>query len=425
MNFKTLSTFFLSYLAVVSFCWTLAYSEDAVTSSAAQIVESKGQYCNKKKMVDVHAHAGCLSDDGKTCFVSKRLMSERVGLGLMGKYSFFFNAYGVSQEELEEKGSEYFFEHVSRMIDKSTCVEAAVLLALDGSYAFDSEAFDPENTDFMVRNDFVARNVKKFSNLFWAASVNPYRKDFREEIERSYKEGALFIKLIPPIQAIDLSSDDQKVVERIREFYAVLASRKLPLLVHIDEEGTFSKELEKRLRKYIGLSGLELALKTGVTVIVAHVGTRDSTDQHVSSGESKTTYQQVLELMDKEEYKGLLYADISALPTIVTRSNHLCRVVKDFKGREDRLLWGSDFPLNYWKTTSTVLLGPSCDRSYLAMTNDEGYAFSSGRQQWDRAIFLQKNMGASDIIFNNTRKFLLDRKILSENQDGALVENPR
>lgn len=421
-NLKALFSFFL--IQLVPFI-DKAISEESKIFSAEQIVATNGQYCDKKKLIDIHAHAACLDDGGRTCFVSKRLASERVALGLIGKYGSFFDAYGVSQDTLKEQGSEYLFEYVSNKVKTSTCVEAVVLLAIDGSYAFDSESVDYENTDFMIRNDYVARNVKKYSNLFWAASVNPYRKDFKEEIDKSYKEGALFIKLIPPIQAIDLASDDNKIVNRIKEFYELLAKYKLPLLIHLDEEGTFSKELENKFRQYVGLSGLELALKSGVTVIVAHVASRDSVDYHTDSDATEKTYQQVLALMDKEEYKGLLYADISALPTIVTRTNHLCKVVKDFKGKEDRLLWGSDYPLNYWKTTSTILLGPSCDRSYISMTDDEGYAFSSKRHQWDRAIFLQKNMGASDEIFNSTRKFLLERKLLYQNVDGFLIESQR
>ena len=226
----------------------LANAEESKVYSAIEIRKSNGQYCDKKTLIDIHAHAACLSDEGKTCFISKRMKKERVALGLIGKYSSFFNAFGVSEETLEKKGSEYFFKHVSDYVNKSTCVDKLVLLALDGTYKFDSDIVDYENTDFMIRNDYLAKNVKKYKNLLWAASINPYRKDFKEEIENSYNNKALFIKLIPPIQAIDLSANEQAIVERIKEFYKLLVKYNLPLLIHLDEEGTFSKHLENKFR---------------------------------------------------------------------------------------------------------------------------------------------------------------------------------
>jgi predicted TIM-barrel fold metal-dependent hydrolase len=272
----------------------------------------------------------------------------------------------------------------------------------------------------MIRNDFVYKNVKKFPNLLWGASVHPFRKDFKEELEKAYRNGAVLVKLIPPIQAIPLVSSDEQVISRIKEYYSILSKYKLPLLIHLDEEGTFSKELERKFRDYVGLSGVEAALEAGVTVIVAHVASRNSIDTHDKSHDSLKTYDYLLKLMKEEKYKGQLYADISALPTILTRKDHLCKVVKDFKGNEDRLLWGSDYPLNYWKTTSTLLVGVDCNRSYFGMTSDEGYALSSKRNQWDRGIFLQKNMGVSDKIFNSTKKFFIDRELVKVDDNGKL-----
>jgi predicted TIM-barrel fold metal-dependent hydrolase len=398
----------------------LAIADEAVTFSAHDIRAGEGKYCSQKSFVDIHAHAACLDDGGKTCFVSKRMKEQRVALGLVNKYKSFFDAFGVSEDDLREKGGEHFFQHVSKKVEDSSCVQSIVLLALDGSYQFDASEIDYENTDFVVRNDFLSEQVRPYKNLLWAASINPFRKDFREELEKAYRNGAVLIKLIPPIQGIPLKSKDTLIIERLKEYFSLVAKYNLPILVHLDEEGTFSKELEEKFGKYVGLSGIELALEQGVTVIVAHVASRNSLEHSEEGEKSSRTYSTLLDLMKQDRYRNKLFADISALPTIVTRDDHLCRVVKDFKGQEDRLLWGSDYPLNYWKTTSTLLVGVSCDRSYFSMTSDEGYALSSKRNQWDRGIFLQRNMGVSDRIFNNTRKFLVDRGLVEVGLDGSL-----
>jgi hypothetical protein len=129
--------------------------------------------------------------------------------------------------------------------------------------------------------------------------------------------------------------------------------------------------------------------------------------------------------MEEPSYRGRLFADISALPTIDTRQDHLCRVMDDFSGQQDRLLWGSDYPLNNWKTTSALLIGPGCNRGALSPNIDERFALNRKRHQWDRAIFLQKNMGATETIFNGTKKFLLKRGLVDKDSQGRLRTQQR
>lgn len=397
-------------------------AQEAAVLPAEQVFRSQGNYCSAKALVDIHAHAGCLDDGGTTCFVSERMKKEKV-MFFFSKYEALFDAFGVKKEDLTRRGNPYFFEHVSQTVEKSSCLEAVVLLALDGTYRLNDSAPDYANTDYMVRNSFVAEQVAKFPNLLWGASVNPLRKDFREELKMSWEKGAVLVKLIPPIQGLRLDDEEAEVKARLTEFYQLLKKYELPLLVHLDEEGTFSKELEKRFRDFVGVLGIRRALDMGVTVIVAHAASRESAVHgHGSTG---SAYRDLLSLMQEPKYKGLLYADISALPTIVTRADHLCKVSRDFAPQPERLLWGSDYPLNHWRTTSTLLLGPGCGRSSLSVGREEGYALHNSRHQWDRAIFLQKNFGATDAMFNSTRKFLLERGLVSESADGKVRIKPR
>lgn len=394
-----------------------ARAAEASVLAAAEVFRSQGTYCSAKALVDIHAHAGCLDDQGATCFVSERMKKEKVAF-FFSKYEALFDAFGVKKDELARKGNAYFFDSVSERVEKSTCLDAVVMLALDGAYQLDAAEPDYANTDFMIRNSFVAEQVAKHPNLLWGASVNPMRKDFREELALASEKGAVLVKLIPPIMGIRFDSEETEVKLRLTEFFLLLKKYNLPLLVHVDEEGTFSKELENKYRDFVGVLGIRRALDLGVTVIVAHAASRESAVHgHGSTGNA---YRDLLALMQEPRYNGLLYADISALPTIVTRGDHLCRVSRDFAPQPERLLWGSDFPLNHWRTTSTLLLGPGCGRSSLSIGRDEAYALHNSRHQWDRAIFLQKNFGATDQMFNATRKFLLERGLAKEGPDGRI-----
>ena len=394
-----------------------AFAREASVLPAAEVFRSKGKYCSEKALVDIHAHAGCLDDGGTTCFASERMKKEKVAF-FFSKYEALFDAFGVKKEELAKKGNAHFFESVSDRVEGSSCLDAVVLLALDGTYRLDATSPDYENTDFMIRNAFVAEQVAKHPNLLWGASVNPLRKDFREELKLAHEKGAALVKLIPPIQGLRLDDEEAAVKARLTEYFLLLRKYGLPLLVHLDEEGTFSKELERRFRDHVGVLGIRRALDLGLTVIVAHVASRESAVHgHGSTG---SAYRDLLALIQEPKYKGLLYADISALPTIVTRADHLCKVSRDFAAQPERLLWGSDFPLNHWRTTSTLLLGPGCGRSSFSVGKEEGYALHNSRHQWDRAIFLQKNFGATDAMFNSTRKFLLERRLVSEGADGRV-----
>lgn len=407
----------MRFLASLLLLSAPAFAREARVLPAAEVFASQGRYCSEKALVDIHAHAGCLDDGGATCFVSERMRKEKVAY-FFSKYDALFDAFGVKKEELASKGNAHFFESVSQRVESSSCLDAVVLLALDGTYRFDAAVPDYENTDFMIRNSLVAEQAAKFPNLLWGASVNPLRKDFREELKLAHDKGAVLVKLIPPIQGLKLDDEEAAVKARLTEYYSLLKTYGLPLLVHLDEEGTFTKELERRFRDYVGVLAIRRALDLGVTVIVAHAASRESSVHgHGSTG---SAYRDLLALMSEPKYRGLLYADISALPTIVTRADHLCKVSKDFASQPERLLWGSDFPLNHWRTTSTLLLGPGCGRRSFSVGKEESYALHRSRHQWDRAIFLQKNFGATETMFNGTRKFLLERGLVNEGADGRV-----
>jgi hypothetical protein len=97
----------LKYLLFI-FSIQISFAEDAQVFSAKEVRNKNGQYCDNKTLVDIHAHAACIDDGGTNCYASSRMKKETVVLGLINKYESFFDAFGVSQEDLKTKGNEYF-----------------------------------------------------------------------------------------------------------------------------------------------------------------------------------------------------------------------------------------------------------------------------------------------------------------------------
>src|SRR5690606_1283084 len=142
---------------------------------------------------------------------------------------------------------------------------AAVILAFDAVHDRDGRRDEP-NTHLYVTNDYVIELCRRHRNMLFGASVHPYRKDAVAELERCIAAGAVLLKWLPPTQGMDPAD------ERCIPFYEALAHHRLPLLCHTGGELSLPR-VDKRLEDP---ARLEPALKRGVTVIMAHCGTRSS-----------------------------------------------------------------------------------------------------------------------------------------------------
>lgn len=142
-------------------------------------------------------------------------------------------------------------------------VDRVVLLALDGVFTRDGHA-DLERTQIIVGNDFVARLTAGSPKALLGASIHPYRRDARAELDRVVERGACLIKWLPSAQ--NIAPDDPLCIP----FYERMAHHGIPLLTHTGIEHTlpvFGNALNDPQR-------LVPALERGVTVIAAHCGTR-------------------------------------------------------------------------------------------------------------------------------------------------------
>jgi mannonate dehydratase len=192
-----------------------------------------------------------------------------------------------------------------------------------------------EGTTFHVPNAYAAAVAAAHPQRFgWVASIHPYRTDALEALRAALDAGALAVKWLPASMGID------PLDARCRPFYALLAARGVPLIVHCGDEhavpGLNQQHYGNPLR-------LRAPLAAGVRVIAAHcasLGAADDLDRR--SQRRVSAFSLFARLMD--EPGSTLMGDLSA----ITQRNRDVTVLRTLLQRADwhpRLLHGSDHPL--------------------------------------------------------------------------------
>ena len=358
------------------FSWPLIRLTSLLLLLASSLASPAEAALKERYVLDMHAHVAGIGS-GSDCRISAEMLDN-------WRYRIYLEAFGTSEEELREKGDAIVFERVATKLSSSKLVDGVVILTID-AVAHDGRPA-PEKSEVYIPNDFVRDGTARFDNLFYGASVNPYREDWREELERVAADGALLIKWLPAIQHI--VPNDEKLIP----FYETLKELGLPLLVHTGAEKSFSKAHNRLGDPKL----LELPLEIGVTVIAAHVATTGSID-------GEAFYDRLLPLLKKYDN---LYTDISSL-TQVNKRKYPRRVA----ARDDlhhKLLYGTDYPLTEtalgpfrlvspWYFVGKVPLGEIRDISRI-------------ENVWDRDLMLKKALGFPDAVFTRPAELLLPEK---------------
>jgi predicted TIM-barrel fold metal-dependent hydrolase len=238
------------------------------------------------------------------------------------KYSLYLRGFGLTERELLSEGDQAGIRRISEQIQQSDQVSSSVILAMDAVCTRSGE-IDRSKTQINIPSEFVQRETAKYDNLYFGASVNPYRLDALQRLEWCKEKGAKLIKWIPSIQLID-PADHQ-----IEPFYRKLVQLDLPLLCHAGSERSFTRSADELCDPM----RLRLPLSLGVRVVAAHMG---------SSGKSEgqDNMERTVALMGVFPN---LWGDISAL-TQINRKRFLRRLLQTPKLR-GRLLYGTDYPL--------------------------------------------------------------------------------
>jgi uncharacterized protein len=320
-------------------------------------------------LLDMHCHAAGLGAGGSGCFVSERLRRS-------WKLGFYFRSFGVTRRELETHGDAFGADRLSQQLSESLHVGRAVVLAMDG--AMDAQGnLDTAHTELYVPNEFVAAQAARHPNLLFGASINPYRPDALERLDRVAADHAVLVKWLPNIQFINPAD------ERLVPFYRRMAELHLPLLVHTGLEHSFTRSKDE----YADPARLRLPLSLGVTVIAAHAA-------WPGRYEGERGVDRLARLM--KEYPNL-YTDISSL-TQVNKHGSLREVLRrpEFRGR---LVYGTDFPLINMPIVSAWFYP-------LDLSLRQRWQISHLKNPWDRDVALKQALGVPADVFTRAETLL-------------------
>lgn len=320
-------------------------------------------------IIDIHCHTAGIGAGNSGCFISPALRKS-------WKYRVYLRSFGVREDELLRHGDRIVLERLSQSLDASTSVDIAVVLAMDG--VLDSRGeLDQTRTEMYIPDDFLGEAVKPYPNLRFGASINPYRRDALERLDRAAEAGAVLVKWLPSIQQIDPAD------KRLVPFYQRMQQHGLPLLTHTGDEASFTyarNELADPLR-------LHLALEQGVTVIAAHAAAN-------GTNEGEHNFSRFLRLCDQHPN---LHADISAL-TQINRPGQLRRLIEQHH-LHDRLHYGTDMPL-----TNTPLVSPLGHLTRLAPWRVA--RLLRIKNPWCRDAALKRALGVPEAVFHNPARLL-------------------
>ena len=313
-------------------------------------------------ITDIHVHTAGIGAGGSGCHVSPSLRDSF-------KFDIYLRSFRVTLEELDQHGDQLIIQRLASHLARSRYVTRAVVLALDGVVDARGE-LDLSRTEMYVPNDFLAREVARYDNLLFGASINPNRFDAIERLERAAAQGAVLVKWIPSIMSIDPA--DQRIVP----FYLKMKELGLLLLTHTGHERSFTRVADELADP----ARLHLPLSLGLTVIAAHVASLGQTD-------GQENIDRLIRMFDLYP---TLYADISAL-TNVNRAEALNRVL-ELTHIHQRLVYGSDMPL-----INTLLV--SAYYFPLRLTLGQMARIQGVENVWDRDVLLKQALGVPAEVF--------------------------
>lgn len=337
-------------------------------------------------IINVHCHVINYQDPAKNEKISG-FMSEK-----------FINSFGIQsckklmgiKTDDPEKAAEEFVNVLVRDID-SSCLDHVVVFAIDGAYD-DRGVLDLGNTVWYVSNDFIFELAKRSPKIIPGCSINPFRCDWKEELDKCVEKGAALIKLYPSVMGFspdgvgvmrDLRRGDMRVVD----FYEQVAKTNLPILSHVGPQLTVP-EIEK---SYAAIDLLQVPLGEGVKVIIPHLGGgRPFYD-------SDNDFYYLLKML-KWHNKNIWF-DCSGMSDI-SRKHRFCKALKN-KSIMEKTIYGSDYPVppqgiffcrrmgaSYWDLFCELILKQEPKKK-----NNLWSLYSDTKNNFDRDIIIKYAMG--------------------------------
>lgn len=266
--------------------------------------------------IDIHVHLAGVGTQRSGCWISPhfRRRPSFLGLRLLA---------GITARQMNSTIDQDWAALLSSLARQSE-LDYLVVLGFDGAYD-DQGRLDRERSQMIVPCEWVFEVAERFGNLLPAPSINPYRRDALDILDRAIERGAVMIKWLPIAQGFDPASP------RSHAFLKRLADCGIPLLAHAGGgEVTF-----KTIAPGVGsLRHLLPALELGVRVICAHAA---APVQYTREQNEMPLLRDLLARFPN------LWVDNSGL-TNPSRFRHLPECAEDPLIR-NRTLHGSDFPV--------------------------------------------------------------------------------
>jgi predicted TIM-barrel fold metal-dependent hydrolase len=303
-----------------------------LSTKSSDLIKRAFDDIDPEQLIDHHVHIAGLGVGGTKAFVNPKMLTWRHPFHRL-KLKVYMSSAGVSDEDNADP------QAAARLASLVTSIKdhgKHRLLAFDKNYRKDGSV-NLEKTEFYVPNEYVFELAERYPDLFVPnISVNPYRLDAIEELEKWARRGARIVKWLPNAMGIDPSDPKCDL------FYQKMKDLDLILLSHGGEEKAVEAEEDQKLGNPLLL---RRALDHGVRVIVAHCAGLGS-NEDLDSKERKQieNFDLFLRLMDDKRYEGLLFGEISAM----TQFNRSGKPLRTMLAREDlheRLVNGSDYPL--------------------------------------------------------------------------------
>ncbi len=319
--------------------------KDKLSTKASDLVKRAYDDIDPTRLVDHHTHIAGLGTGGSNNFVNAKMLSWSHPFHHL-KFKVYLSAAGVDEVT---NADERMVQRLVDLVEHIPQHGKHRLLAFDKNYSPEGKE-NLEKTEFYVPNEYVFKLAEQYPDLFIPnISVNPYRDDAINELERWAKRGARIVKWLPNAMGIDPSD------RRCDAFYQKMKELDLILLSHGGEEKAVEADEDQKLGNPLLL---RRALDFGVKVIVAHcAGLGDNEDLDDPEKRRVSNFDLFMRLMGDKRYEGLLFADISAM----TQFNRIGKPLNTILSREDiqeRLVNGSDYPLpaiNVLIRTSTLV----------------------------------------------------------------------
>ena len=265
-------------------------------------------------MTDVHVHVFCWGERPEEGFLCEKIQRSPLVRTLK-------KLAGLKREQGDDWSARIRSKLVRELTESS--LDHAVVLAQDGIYREDG-SFDQAATPFYVSNDYVFRLAAECPKALPGASINPWRSDALQELERCHSAGARLVKIHTSVQGTDPN------LERFEPFYRLAKKLGMVLMFHTGYEHS-SPVVSQKLADPARLAR---PLDHGLTCIAAHAGTCGFYDP-------EDYYPNFVRMM--ERYPDL-YGDTSAMATLI-RWGALRRLNREPEWLRSRMLHGSDYPL--------------------------------------------------------------------------------